>query len=119
MVDGLWITSTHNNDMSFVIHILPPLKLGYVWVITSHRKQWDPFPFISFTIPDSKIHGANMGPIWGRQDPGGPHVGPMNFAYWDVGENGPSFSSHNKEDCYIVIMIVSTSINRVPYGVFI
>ena len=25
-----------------------------------------------------------MGPIWGRQDPGGPHVGPMNFAIWDV-----------------------------------
>ena len=23
-----------------------------------------------------------MGPIWGRQDPGGPHVGPMNFAVW-------------------------------------
>ena len=21
--------------------------------------------------PDSKFHGANMGPIWGRQDPGG------------------------------------------------
>ena len=21
---------------------------------------------------DSKVHGANMGPIWGRQDPGGP-----------------------------------------------
>ena len=34
-------------------------------------------------IPDSKVHGANMGPIWGRQDPGGPHVGPMNFAIWD------------------------------------
>ena len=32
--------------------------------------------------PDSKIHGTNMGPIWGRQDPGGPHVGPMNFAIW-------------------------------------
>ena len=30
--------------------------------------------------PDNKVHGANMGPIWGRQDPGGPHVGPMNFA---------------------------------------
>ena len=28
---------------------------------------------------DSKVHGANMGPIWGRQDPGGPHVGPMNL----------------------------------------
>ena len=32
--------------------------------------------------PDSKIHRANMGPIWGQQDPGGPHVGPMNFAIW-------------------------------------
>ena len=30
--------------------------------------------------PDSKVHGTNMGPIWGRQDPGGPHIGPMNFA---------------------------------------
>ena len=25
------------------------------------------------TTPDSKVHGANMGLIWGRQDPGGPH----------------------------------------------
>ena len=33
--------------------------------------------------PDNKVHGANMGPIWGRQDPGGPHVGPMNFVIWD------------------------------------
>ena len=32
-------------------------------------------------IPDNKDHGANMGPI--RQDPGGPHVGRMNFAIWD------------------------------------
>ena len=31
-------------------------------------------------VPDSKVFGANMGPIWDRQDPGGPHVGPMNFA---------------------------------------
>ena len=31
------------------------------------------------TNPDSKVHWANMGPIWGRQDPGGPDVGPMNF----------------------------------------
>ena len=30
----------------------------------------------------SKVHGANMGPIWGRQDLGGPHVGPMNLAIW-------------------------------------
>ena len=36
------------------------------------------------TIPESKVHVANMGPIWGRQDPGGPHVGPINFAIWVV-----------------------------------
>ena len=32
--------------------------------------------------PDSKVHGANMGPIWVRQDPGGPLVGPMNLVIW-------------------------------------
>ena len=30
--------------------------------------------------PDSKVQAANMGPTWGRQDPGGTHVGPMNLA---------------------------------------
>ena len=34
--------------------------------------------------PDSKVHGANMGPIWGRHDPGGSHIGPMNIATWEV-----------------------------------
>ena len=32
---------------------------------------------------DSKVHWTNIGPIWGRQDPGGFHVGPMNFAIWE------------------------------------
>ena len=32
------------------------------------------------SFPDSKVHGAYMGPTWGRQDPGGPHVGHMNLA---------------------------------------
>ena len=30
--------------------------------------------------PDSKIHGANMGPTWVLSAPGGPHVGHMNLA---------------------------------------
>ena len=37
---------------------------------------------IPVTHPDCKVHGANMGPTWGWQDPGGPHVGPMNLAIW-------------------------------------
>ena len=31
-------------------------------------------------IQDSKVHRAYMGPTWGQQDPGGPHIGPMNLA---------------------------------------
>ena len=34
--------------------------------------------------PDSKVHGANMGPTWGWQDPGGPHVSPMDLAIWEI-----------------------------------
>ena len=31
-------------------------------------------------VPDSKVHGVNMGPIWVLSAPDGPHVGPMNLA---------------------------------------
>ena len=41
--------------------------------------------------PDSKIHGANMGPIWGRQVPRGPIVGPMKFAIWVFNRYGDKF----------------------------
>ena len=40
--------------------------------------------WLAVGIPDSKVHGANMEPIWGRQDPGGSHEGPMNFTIWDI-----------------------------------
>ena len=36
--------------------------------------------------PDSKFHGANMGPTWVPSSPGGPHVGPMNLAIWEKWE---------------------------------
>ena len=35
-----------------------------------------------YTYPDSKVHGAYMGPIWGRQDPCGPHMGHVNLDIW-------------------------------------
>ena len=44
--------------------------------------QWEHGHFDYQHSPDSKVRGANMGPICGRQDPGGPHVRPMNFAIW-------------------------------------
>ena len=43
---------------------------------------WRIYDNTGHDYPDSKVHGANIGPMWGRQDPGGPHVGPVNFALW-------------------------------------
>ena len=64
------------------------INMWYLCILWKHKgdyvTQHDPIPKAQINaIPDSKVHGANMGPIWGRQDPGGPHVGPMNFAVWD------------------------------------
>ena len=38
---------------------------------------------LSADNPDNKVHGAYMGPTWGQQDPGGPHVGPMILSIWE------------------------------------
>ena len=53
-------------------------------------------------FPDIKVHGAHMGPIWGRQDPGGPHVGPMNFAIW-VGAVRQWVITWNNVKSYVII----------------
>ena len=34
----------------------------------------------NITVPDNKVHEANMGPTWVLSVPDGPHVGPMNLA---------------------------------------
>ena len=34
--------------------------------------------------PDSKVHGANMGPTWVLSAPAGPHVCPMNLGIRDI-----------------------------------
>ena len=56
-------------------------------VITERSKQrkqwleamWSCKAFFIFIYHDRKVQGANTWPIWGREDPGGPHVGPMNY----------------------------------------
>ena len=53
----------------------------------------------SWRISDNKVHETAMGPIWGQQDPGGPHVGPMNFAIWDVTPANISSLTAALEDC--------------------
>ena len=56
-------------------------------------------------IPDSKVHGPNMGPIWGRQDPGGPHVGPMNLAIYDIISCG-YMENLPLDKCYFMTFII-------------
>ena len=52
----------------------------YYMIRKNYQKQrTSPF----HNIPDSKVHVANVGPTWGRQDPGVPHVGSMNSAILD------------------------------------
>ena len=47
---------------------------------------------------DRKVYGGNMGPTWVRQDPGGPHVGPMNLAICVV-----SVPNINLHQCRLVV----------------
>ena len=65
-------------------------------------------------IPDSKVHGANMGPTWVLSSPGGPHVGPMNLPIWD----GYVYNSRSRTVHHIVrhhlvyVMLIPESSGR-------
>ena len=64
-------------------------------------------------IPDSKVDGANMGPIWGRQDPGGPLVGPMNFATMYLGYYHQNCCiSYLRLQCHVSISFLSWRLRR-------
>ena len=65
-------------------------------------------------IPDSKVHGANVGPIWGRQDPGGPHVGPMNFAIWVYADRSRKYHSTSAHAFPSASLLLSDGTNLLP-----
>ena len=57
-----------------------------VWVSLSAVDGWRTINRITHTslnTPDSKVHGANMGPTWVLSTPDGPHVGPTNLTIRD------------------------------------
>ena len=59
-----------------------------------------------------------MGPIWGRQDPGGPHVGPMNFAIWGI--KTISFLLRTQpHNIFIVIVLLVMNINNEIQTIYI
>ena len=71
---------------------------------------------LNHQLPDSKVHEANMGPIWGRQDPGGPHVGHRNLAIWAVaGKRRDSFCCIIFREipcthCFLITWVCSNSL---------
>ena len=73
--------NSHNDNVIMIMMILYSYRTEGVhyminWLDTiTGQICFKPFP-------DSNVHWANMGPTWGRQDPGGPHVGHVNLAIW-------------------------------------
>ena len=57
-------------------------KMAYLHWGTQHTNTHPPPPHPP-VHPWQQGSWGQHGPIWGRQDPGGPHVGPMNIAIWD------------------------------------
>ena len=69
--------SMHYHFFSIVCVVFSPIEAwSHIYVSIGSSL----FEATTRCLPDSKVYGANMGPIWGRQDPGRPNVGPMNFA---------------------------------------
>ena len=70
-----------NNDV-FCYHNLLAV---FIW-LEEYFSLMNPDPlehqWYDVDYPESKVHGAIMGPTWRRQDPGGPHLGHVNLAIW-------------------------------------
>ena len=75
---NIWHRVNHIQDQCTIRNNGPGLQPPYCGTIVNIHLF--ALLLMRWVNPDSKVQGANMGPIWGRQDPGGPHVGPMNFA---------------------------------------
>ena len=73
-------------------------------------------------IPDSQVHGANMGPNWVLSAPDGPHVDPMNLASGDIlcfhmasqGHNELRHWMQNLASSLVGLIMYSTESNMFP-----
>ena len=102
----IWIRPTHNQFQGHllatlwrIIEISILIKAAFLVIERSHKScltgKWTEIIFYLF--PNNKVHGANMRPTWGRQDPGVPHVGHMNLAIWVVSVQVRTFSINERK----------------------
>ena len=61
-----------------------PFCLGFNILNELKCCYWLDIAMIVLIFPDSKVHGANMGPTWVLSAPDGPDIGPMNLAVSDM-----------------------------------
>ena len=76
----------HTNSVASLVCVLQQndiLEMTQCLIKYVDKKRTYASGYICQQDPDSKVHGANMGPIWGRQDPGGPHLGAMYIDIWE------------------------------------
>ena len=64
--------------LAYCVYCSGPVTCRYMEIVYNVA-----YPFDAQTIPDSKVDGANMRPIWVLSAPDDPHVGPMNLAILD------------------------------------
>ena len=84
-------------DHLLVLPLAHSSSLGETGLITENERRrseaqchWSHSRWRYLDTPDSKVHGANKGPIWSRQDLSGPHGDPMNLAIWDRSQSWTS-----------------------------
>ena len=72
----------HHTHYDVIVMIIYDMMLNRAWWWGS-LKLCQSWTHKRHPIPDSKAHGANMGPTWVLSAPDGPQVGPMNLAIED------------------------------------
>ena len=68
----------HENPFGNVVWETTTILSRRRWPIKYKSRSYGESEFCH-RYPDSKVHGANMGPTWFLSAPDGPHVGPMNL----------------------------------------
>ena len=69
-----WVTHIYVDKQGIIV------SDNVEWPICMEYLKMAHFPRLLEHYPDSKVHGANMGPIWVLSAPDAPHVDPMNLA---------------------------------------
>ena len=87
------VNSPHKEPVTWKMFLVDSSKFGlcptfvvvgpYRYRVITETVPWQCyatiFVFHTTKTPDSKVHGANMGPTWVLSAPDGPHVGLMNL----------------------------------------